>query len=98
MQKNILFDFKASVWQHNGGGWFFVSLPEELSNEIRENLQWQEEGWGRMKAKAECNEVNWETAIWYDTKHKTYILPLKADVRKKAKLSPNDEVEVSIWL
>jgi hypothetical protein len=29
------------------------SLPEELGAEIRENLRWQEEGWGRLKATAQ---------------------------------------------
>lgn len=52
------------MWQHSApGGWFFVSLPEEISSEIRENLQWQEEGWGRMKASARVQDITWDTAI-----------------------------------
>lgn len=98
MNSTIKYQFEAPVWQHNGGGWHFVSLPEELSKEIRESLHWQEEGWGRMKAKAECKNVKWDTAIWYDTKHKTYILPLKAEVRKKADITVKDEVGISVWV
>jgi hypothetical protein len=42
----IKYEFSAKIWQHSApGGWYFVSLPVELSNEIRENLKWQEEGW-----------------------------------------------------
>ncbi|MDD4087237.1 MAG: DUF1905 domain-containing protein, partial [Bacteroidales bacterium] len=42
-----------------------------------------EEGWGRLKATAEIGKSVWKTAIWFDTKHQTYILPLKAEIRKK---------------
>jgi hypothetical protein len=80
----IKYAFSATIWQHAApGGWHFISLPEELGAEIRENLRWQEEGWGRLKATAQIGNSNWTTAIWFDTKLKTYILPLKAEVRKK---------------
>lgn len=99
MQGKIKYDFTAVIWQHNSsGGWYFVTLPIELSNEIRENLQWQEEGWGRMKASAQIETMTWDTAIWYDTKLKSYLLPIKSEVRKKLNLSSNQSVEISILL
>ncbi len=69
-----------------------------MSKEIRENLQWQEEGWGRMKASAIIKEVQWDTAIWFDTKTNTYLLPVKAEIRKKAKLKLDDVIAVSILI
>ena len=99
MNGKIKYEFTATVWQHAGtGGWFFVSLPENISKEIREHLKWQEEGWGRLKAKAQIGQTKWETAIWFDSKHNTYLLPLKADIRKKEKLQINDTVQVAIWV
>lgn len=99
MQGKIKYDFTAVIWQHNSsGGWYFVTLPIELSNEIRENLQWQEEGWGRMKASAQIATMTWDTAIWYDAKLKSYLLPIKSEVRKKLGLSSNQSVEISILL
>lgn len=83
----IKYEFTAIVWQHTGSaGWHFVSLPEEYSREIRNHLQWQEEGWGRLKSLAQVGNSLWETAIWFDSKHNTYLLPLKAQVRKKEKI------------
>lgn len=97
MHAKIKYDFTGKIWKHNAnGGWFFVSLPKEISKEIRENLQWQEEGWGRMKASANVNEFEWDTAIWFDKKHDTYLLPLKSDIRKKAGLKINDRITVRI--
>ncbi|MEQ8471734.1 MAG: DUF1905 domain-containing protein [Marinoscillum sp.] len=97
METKITYHFSANIWQHSApGGWYFVSLPVEMSAEIRTHLKWQEEGWGRLKASATIKDTSWETAIWFDTKHNTYILPLKALIRKKLKLTVDQEVEVKI--
>lgn len=93
MQAKIEYNFSGKIWN---GGWFFVSLPKDISYEIRKHLRWQEEGWGRMKATAIINKIEWDTAIWFDTKQETYLLPLKADIRKKAQLALDDIIEVSI--
>jgi hypothetical protein len=93
----ITYEFHAKLWQHNGpSGWYFVSLPINIASEIRENLKWQEEGWGRMKATAKIGQSQWETAIWFDTKHNTYILPIKGEIRKKERLGSNEAVQVII--
>lgn len=49
-----------------------------------------------MKATAIIKEIEWDTAIWFDTKLDTYLLPLKADIRKKARLELNDTITLSI--
>ena len=97
MQAKIKYNFLNKIWKHNGtGGWYFVSLPKDISKEIREHLQWQEEGWGRMKAIAQVKGVEWETAIWFDKKQNTYLLPLKADIRKKVNLELDHTIAVTI--
>ncbi|MDR1181598.1 MAG: DUF1905 domain-containing protein [Bacteroidales bacterium] len=53
MKNGIKYEFSATPWQQC---WYFVSPPEEMSNEIRENLKFQEEGWGRMKAIAKIGD------------------------------------------
>lgn len=93
--KGVKYEFVAKVWQQC---WCFVSLPEEMANEIRENLKFLEEGWGRLKTTAKIGNSEWETAIWFDTKHKTYLLPIKAEIRKKEKIEVDKEVEIIIWI
>ena len=44
-----------------------------------------------------CN-TQWETAIWFDTKLDTYLLPLKAEIRKKEKITTDKEIEIMIWI
>lgn len=93
------FQFAAHLWQYIGpSGWYFVSLPQKLSREIKDNFHWQEEGWGRMKATAQIGKSKWDTAIWYDRKQNTYLLPIKANIRKSEKLSLDQELMVTLWI
>ncbi len=95
MTANLLFEFSATLWQYGtSGSWYFVSLPVDLSREIREHSKWLEEGWGRMKVKAAIGDTAWDTAIWFDTKRQTYLLPLKVEIRRKEKIEPNQQISV----
>ncbi len=95
----IQYSFNAKMWQHNSpGGWYFVSLPKEISSEIRAHLKWQEEGWGRMKARAKIGQSEWDTAIWFDTAHDTYILPIKEKIRKAENIGITEDTTCTIYL
>lgn len=97
--KGIRYGFSAQPWQFQGpGGWHFISLPIELAKEIRDAFKAEEEGWGRLQARAKIGNTEWETAIWFDTKTNTYLLPLKSHVRKKENLQLGKNIEAVIWI
>lgn len=99
MEGKIKYAFLTTMWKHSSpGGWFFVSLPEGISKEIRANLQWQEEGWGRMKTQAQIGKTTWDTAIWFDSKLGTYLLPIKSEIRTKEGLKVDEEFEIVICI
>lgn len=99
MLHKIIYTFSAELWQHpSPGGWYFVSVPENLASEIRSHLSWQEEGWGRMKAHASLDSLEWETAIWFDRKAGTYLLPIKAEVRKKTKIQVGQSLNIQLFI
>jgi hypothetical protein len=99
MKGRIKYVFTAAIWLHpSPGAWHFVSVPTPIAVEIRANLSGQEAGWGRLKASAAIGHSTWETAIWFDTKLNTYLLPLKAEIRKREKLEIGQHVAVSIWV
>lgn len=96
---NLRYNFEAELWRHKGSaGWYFVALPDELSAEIRLFNHHLEEGWGRLKARAQLGSSEWDTAIWYDTRQQSYLLPIKASIRLKEKLQCGDKVLVSILI
>jgi hypothetical protein len=97
--KGIKYEFTSQIWKYDAlAGWHFISLPADFAKEIRENLKWQEEGWGRLKTVAKIGNSEWETAIWFDTKMNTYLLPLKAEIRKKEDLKNGDNKKIIVWI
>ncbi len=99
MNAKIKYEFSAQTWQHTSpGGWCFISLPTIMAAEIRTALQSEEEGWGRLKALAKTGNSEWKTAIWFDTKMNTYLLPIKAEIRKKEAISAGKTIQVILWL
>ena len=97
--QKIKYEFTARPWQHTApNSWHFVSLPKAFSTEIRKALKPEEEGWGRLKATAKIGSSEWKTAIWFDTKMNTYLLPLKAEIRKKEMVATGKEVKIVLWI
>jgi hypothetical protein len=95
----IKYQFTAKPWQYAvPGGWYFISLPIGIADEIRNALKPEEEGWGRLKAKARTGNSEWETAMWYDTKAATYLLPLKAEIRRKENITTAEAINIIIWV
>ncbi|QQS52797.1 MAG: DUF1905 domain-containing protein [Bacteroidota bacterium] len=96
----MVYQFTAAIWKYSSpkGGWYFVSLPSDISKEIRENLKWQEEGWGRLKSTAKINASEWDTTLWFDTKMNTYLLPLKVEIRRKENLEIDKTVNITLWI
>ncbi len=95
----IQYKFTAAPWQYAGpAGWHFISLPVGLSKEIRKALKSEEEGWGRLKVTAKIGNSEWQTAIWFDTTMNTYLLPLKAEIRKKECLAIAKAVKIVLWI
>ena len=56
------YEFTAKVWNYSStvgtGGWHIACLPKEMSKEIRENLGFLEEGWGRLKMTAKTGNTD----------------------------------------
>lgn len=97
--RSLKYSFTATSWQFEGpAAWVFVSLPVKMSREIRNLLQGEEQGWGRLKARARIGTTEWDTAVWFDTRHNAYLLPLKAFVRKKEGVLTGRRIKVSLWI
>lgn len=95
----IKYEFTNKPWRYNGlNGWVFISLPKNMAKEIRTHFKNEEEGWGRLKATAKIGTSEWKTAIWFDTKMNTYLLPLKSVIRQKENIEIDKRIAVSLWI
>jgi hypothetical protein len=91
------YSFRSELWRYKGAaGWHFLTLPDGVSRKIRRNHGHSEEGWGRLKVAARIGGSDWVTAIWYDSKYRAYLLPVKAVVRKAEKIKAGSRVSVSL--
>jgi hypothetical protein len=85
------------VWSGENGSWHFVTVPEELSGEIRAHAMVALRGFGSAKVEACIHDVTWRTSV-FPVKSGGYILPVKADVRRKAGIAAGDEITVELEL
>jgi len=93
------FTLRAKVWlySHNESSWHFVSIPKKESDYIRERFESQKRGFGSIRVTVTLGTVVWKTSIFPDSKNTgTYFLPLKAEVRKKAKIEEGDTINFTI--
>jgi hypothetical protein len=87
----------APLWMWTGGSWHFITIPEEDSVEIRAHSLLARGGFGSVKVEATINEVSWRTSV-FPQKSGGYILPVKAEVRRRAGIAAGDEVTVGLEL
>ena len=81
------------LWSEGKGSWHFLTVPAEEAVEIRLQAAaaGPRRGFGSVRVAATINQITWRTSI-FPQKSGGYILPIKADVRRRAGLSAGDEV------
>lgn len=80
---------RASLWRWQGGkgSWHFMTLPVALSEEIRlVDAGPRRIGFGSLRVTATIGKSTWQTSIFPSTEARSYLLPVKAAVRKAEKL------------
>jgi hypothetical protein len=88
---------KAKVWQHSGmGGWYFVTIPTQEAQDIDDHFGFAKRGWGSLPVEVKLGKTIWRTSIFPDKKTNSYVLPLKAEVRKKEGIGEGDSVTFSL--
>jgi hypothetical protein len=86
---------KLKVWVYPGlAGWHFVSLPKKESEEIKKNFDHLKKGWGSLPVIVAVSKTSWKTSIFPDKKSGMYLLPLKAEVRKKERIIKGVEIKL----
>ena len=86
------------IWKGEAAGrWYFVTVPEEQSAEIKAHAFGSPRGFGSVRVKARIGNVQWQTSV-FPLNSGGYLLPVKAEIRRKAELAAGDEVTVDLEL
>ena len=95
----VAFVAELWIWQaRRDGGWTFVSLPAEASEEIRDRAAGRRRGFGPVRVRATVGGSTWTTSIFPDSARNAYVLPVKAGIRKAEGLEAGDVATVSVEL
>ena len=92
----IVFTSLLWVWRgETAGRWYFLTVPEDQSVEIKAHALGSPRGFGSVCVEATINDVTWRTSVFPLTRG-GYVLPVKAEIRKRAALSAGDDVGVEL--
>jgi hypothetical protein len=93
----VTFDGELWVWDaRREETWTFVSLPEDVSQEIRELADQPRRGFGSLRVRVTVGASTWKTSIFPDSNRNGYALPIKKAVREAEELDPGDVATVTV--
>lgn len=87
------------IWQGSdaaGGRWHFITVPDE-SDEIRAHAFGNPRAFRSVKVEARIHHVTWRTSL-FPLNSGGYLLPIKAEVRRKADIAAGDEITIDLEL
>ncbi|TLN26583.1 DUF1905 domain-containing protein [bacterium] len=88
-------EFRGKIWfWHGPAPWYFVTVPEEQSRDLRAILGLVTYGWGMIPVTARIGDTEWRTSMF--PKDGRYVVPIKASVRRKEDLELDDEVALRL--
>ena len=85
------------MWSGESATWYFLTIPDDLSSEIRAESLLRRGGFGSVRVEVTVDDVTWRTSV-FPQKNGGYVLPVKADVRRRANIAAGDEVTVKLEL
>lgn len=92
--KNLL-EFTGKLFYWRGPApFYFVKVPVEISQGIKDVSKLVTYGWGVIPVGVEIGETKWETSLFPKGEH--YLVPVKDLVRKAEKLGEGAEVLVRL--
>ncbi|MEJ3750719.1 DUF1905 domain-containing protein [Actinomycetes bacterium KLBMP 9797] len=95
----VVFDAELWIWDaRRTESWTFVSLPADVSEEIRDLTAGPRRGFGAVRVRVTVGGSTWTTSIFPDSARGCYVLPIKRPVRKAETLDAGDTTTVTVEL
>lgn len=77
------------------GGWHYIAIDTDIASDIKQNYAPVKRGWGSIPVVATIGSSQWETSI-FPNKDGTYMLAIKAEIRKNESISVGDLMHISL--
>ncbi len=95
--KKNTYQFRARVWLYPGdAAWHFLTVPKKESEAMKKRYGAKKRGWGSIPVTVRIGGTEWDTSVFPDSKSGTYLLPLKAQVRRSEGLFEGETADVRI--
>ncbi|WBU38560.1 DUF1905 domain-containing protein [Homoserinibacter sp. YIM 151385] len=83
------FDAELWLWEARREAWTFVTLPPELGEAVRDAAGARPPaGFGAVPVEVSTGTTSWRTSVFPDAARGSYVLPVKAAVRRAEGLEP----------
>lgn len=93
------FELTGEIWHWRGPSpYHFVTVPDELSEMIRDVAAGLTYGWGMIPVVARIGSTTWTTSLFPQKGQLRYVLPVKDAVRRAEDLTLGDIVGVQLIL
>ncbi|MFJ6940106.1 DUF1905 domain-containing protein [Streptomyces sp. NPDC101132] len=95
------FSFEAELWiwdARRDDSWVFVSLPGDVSEEIRDLGDGTRRGFGSRRVRVTVGGSTWLTSVFPDSARGCFVLPVKRAVRRAESLDVGDIAAVTVEL
>ncbi|WP_235399087.1 DUF1905 domain-containing protein [Sphingomonas sp. SRS2] len=92
----------ARIWlwkpalKPQASGWHFLIIDGQTAVEIRFAALGRTGGFGSIKVAAQIGDTRWTTSIFPQRESGGFILPIKAEVRKREGIGEGDDVTVEL--
>ena len=88
-------EFNGKIWFWRGPApWFFVTVPEEQSRDLKAISGLVTYGWGVIPVHVRIGVTEWQTSLF--PKDGRYLVPIKASVREAENLEEGDTVTLRL--
>ncbi|WP_291378337.1 DUF1905 domain-containing protein [Demequina sp.] len=94
----MTYRFSAEIWrwEAQSAAWHFVSLPDDVADEIDETAPEPRAGFGSVKVEVTVGVTTWRTSIFPSKDHATFILPVKKAVLTAEGLAVADTAQFTL--
>lgn len=88
-------EFNGKIWYWRGPApWYYVTVPADQGQDLKSISGFVTYGWGMIPVRARIGRTEWVTSLF--PKDGSYIVPIKASVRKAENLAEGDDVVIRL--